>query len=511
MNLRWINKTHIILLLILILATVLRFHGLSTESYWLDETVSIDYAKKDVPSIIDSTYSNETHPPLYYILLHFWINLFGTSEIATRSLSAVFGIFSILIIYKVAENLFDNYTGIISALLLAISPFHIFYSQETRMYSQFGFFTLVSMFFFVKYLKNNNTWNLTAYAVSNIILLYSHVYGIFIIISQNIFFFVQYYFIKKPHLNTSHFIFAQVISIACYSVWAIGLFFKATTINQSNWCLDRPSLSEIPSTIIKLVFYQLSIIHPSLQPLFIIALFVLIASSVLIWKKNVRRFQFVSSFQSLKNYSWSVKLVEIDKLALLLIWLIIPICLGFVISQIVIPIYNDKYFIGASLSLLIILARGLSNISGGHIKAVAIILLIVSSAYGVEYDANLITKSQWREVVQYVEKNAKPTDLILMVEEYVPIPFNTYAHRKDLQIIDLLNKTNKVNNKTIAKINQSSVDRIWLIVSQNRDNNDIISNKLHKTHELAYYEQYVGIRVYLFKKYAPIQNISQQT
>ena len=74
----------------------------------LDEIVSI--AAKDV------------HPPLYYLLLHFWTALFGQTESAARMLSVVFSVLTVFVIYRIALMLFDLRIAILTALLSALAP-----------------------------------------------------------------------------------------------------------------------------------------------------------------------------------------------------------------------------------------------------------------------------------------------------------------------------------------------------------------------------------------------------
>ena len=77
----------------------------------------------------------DTNPPLYYTLQKFWLLWFGRSEGALRSLSAVLGSGSILLVYGLGEALSSARLGLLVAFLLAISPLHIEYSQEARAYT----------------------------------------------------------------------------------------------------------------------------------------------------------------------------------------------------------------------------------------------------------------------------------------------------------------------------------------------------------------------------------------
>ena len=74
----------------------------------------------------------EVATPQYHLLLHLWMTLFGTSLFALRFLSLIFGVFATIIIYLLGRRLFNEEVGLISALILAISPLNIEYSQEAR-------------------------------------------------------------------------------------------------------------------------------------------------------------------------------------------------------------------------------------------------------------------------------------------------------------------------------------------------------------------------------------------
>ena len=150
---RVIKKLPWLLLTILAIAAFLRLYRLGSESIWLDEAFSVLVSKASPISIVKLTATSETHPPLYYLLLHFWMLAFGQSEVALRSLSACFGILSIFLLYKVGCELFNHKVGLLSSSLLAISTFTIWYSQDARPYSLLLCVTLLSFLFFVRIFK----------------------------------------------------------------------------------------------------------------------------------------------------------------------------------------------------------------------------------------------------------------------------------------------------------------------------------------------------------------------
>jgi 4-amino-4-deoxy-L-arabinose transferase-like glycosyltransferase len=121
-------------LLILLLAFVLRLYGLDAQSLWNDEGSSVALAQRDLGTIARDA-AQDIHPPLYYWLLSGWVRLFGTSEVAVRSLSAFLGVGLVALTFVLGRLLAGRWAGLVAALLAAIHPFQVYYSQEARMYA----------------------------------------------------------------------------------------------------------------------------------------------------------------------------------------------------------------------------------------------------------------------------------------------------------------------------------------------------------------------------------------
>jgi len=129
----WGKRHYVVLLLGLVLAIslFLRFYDLGTESIWLDEAESIRESALSPRGIAE----HANQPPLYFLLLRGWIHLFGTGEIALRSLSAVFGVLAVWLVFLVGKALFNPRVGLISAFLTSFAYFPLAHSQDTRAYS----------------------------------------------------------------------------------------------------------------------------------------------------------------------------------------------------------------------------------------------------------------------------------------------------------------------------------------------------------------------------------------
>lgn len=117
---------------VVLLAGGLRLYALARESLWLDEATTVVVARQSLSHILSQT-AADVHPPLYYLLMHLWLRL-GDGEAALRAFSVLVGLLTVPLLYGLTRDLFDRRVGLLAALLLALSPLHIAYSQEARMY-----------------------------------------------------------------------------------------------------------------------------------------------------------------------------------------------------------------------------------------------------------------------------------------------------------------------------------------------------------------------------------------
>ncbi|NIO71640.1 MAG: hypothetical protein GTN71_22070, partial [Anaerolineae bacterium] len=182
------------LLLVLLLATVLRFYRLDGQSLWADEGNSVALAGR---SLAEITYgaAYDIHPPLYYYLLHFWVRPFGTSEFAVRSLSAVIGILLVGLTFLIGRRLFDPWVGLVAAFLSAISPFQVYYSQEARMYILLAALSALSIYFLLRFMEaeaadtgRQQPLSLWAgfYILATVLALYTHYSFPFVLLVENL-------------------------------------------------------------------------------------------------------------------------------------------------------------------------------------------------------------------------------------------------------------------------------------------------------------------------------------
>jgi len=188
-----VKTGNLLALSILLLATVLRFYRIAGQSLWGDEGTSVALAARDLAAITQGA-ALDIHPPFYYYLLHFWMLLFGSSEVAVRAPSALAGVLLVGITFALGKRLFGGNVALLAALLSAISPLQILYSQETRMYALAALLGAIAVYLLVRlldeawYQPSSVTvwlWGL-AWLTASTLGLYTHYFVATVLLAQNL-------------------------------------------------------------------------------------------------------------------------------------------------------------------------------------------------------------------------------------------------------------------------------------------------------------------------------------
>lgn len=146
---------------IVILAAVLRLYRLGFQSAWLDEMHTL---KESDPLLTLSEFHKvimfrEGIPHFYFLIIRFLGEVFGSSIVTARSVSAVAGIASVYFIYLLGKELWSKSAGLIAAALLTVNIFHIEYSQEGRSYALMLCFTVLAFYYMARLVRQTNLKN----------------------------------------------------------------------------------------------------------------------------------------------------------------------------------------------------------------------------------------------------------------------------------------------------------------------------------------------------------------
>jgi mannosyltransferase len=420
-----LTKYNVALLAISVLGLFLRIYHHGTESLWGDEAYSFLVSNNaNVFGIIKVAALYDSHPPLYYIILHYGgIQLFGTSEFAVRFPSLVFGVLAIPMIYLLGRRLFNEEVGLISALILAISPFNVEYSQEARMYSLLLFLALLSMYFFVRFLERDSRAVSVGYVLSTTLLLYTHLFGLFVLIAQNIVVAGLLLLSRERRSRLTQWVLIQAITVILFAPWISVLSRQVNSAVQSNFA--SISSADPITLLIYLAAGQRGSYYPSVA---LLILFLgLAAFSLFTYRRAAQN--------ALKGFLWEDR-KNLATVCLLFVWLFtvfgLPLLLLALVSKTIIFV---RYVIVASAPLFLLAAKGIRNINHSYAKLGVIAVIVILSGANLQTFYATARNPTAANAVNFVNENAQSGDLVIVLP-YHPndIVFQYYSFRPDLTV-----------------------------------------------------------------------------
>jgi len=439
------NKIFLIVLIITVFAGAIRFFQLGDHSFWYDEAASV----KNVQQILEvpqqgpwgpfSFTRGERVPPLYFfVVVPFY--LIANNEWILRLSTVFFGIFSIPLIYFLGKLLVNENVGLISAFLLAISPFHIYYSQELRPYSLFLLLTISAFILFILATRNNNLKYFWLLIITITLGIYTHLYMVFVLALLDIVFLIQWR--KYRHL-LKRWLMVHIL-IFILSIPEIYILMHHILLGNTHLADSYNVIRYIPGTIYIFTFGRFFFTNfPNI--IFIIIQGVIYAFTVLVLlmyfgknRKKLRANQFL-----------------IFLFSALIIYLAI-----FLISIIITPLFDEMrvhYLIFLLPMYLILIAFGLSLISSKVLKNILIITIlcfsiIINYPYFFQWDQ--IGRGNFRGAAAFIERNSGEESVVFHTDDRSIPSINYYLHGETQQIL--------INSNVMPEIND--LDEFWLVV-----------------------------------------------
>lgn len=200
------NKFHYILLaIILITGIIIRLWGLGAKSLWIDEMYSYAFISQKTLFQSYTAMFNDLSPPVYYLVLYFWIKLFGISEFIMRFPGFIASITSIILVYFSAKKLFNKQIALGATILTSLSPSLLYYSQEARPYSLFVLFSIITVYLWINLINKINDNSLDSkiflkYTVFSLLTILTHYWGLVLVFFQILYIFI-FSLTKKINLN----------------------------------------------------------------------------------------------------------------------------------------------------------------------------------------------------------------------------------------------------------------------------------------------------------------------
>jgi mannosyltransferase len=172
----------------------------TTSAAWLDEAISINISKLPI-SKIPGALRHDGAPPLYYVVLHFWMRLFGTGDVAVRALSGVASVITLPFAFVAGKRLAGRAGGWSALVLLASSPFALSYATSARMYSLMILWSLLLFLALARALEESSRGRLIAVGVLTALILYTHYWGLYFVIVAGLWLLYQGLGLPKSGIN----------------------------------------------------------------------------------------------------------------------------------------------------------------------------------------------------------------------------------------------------------------------------------------------------------------------
>jgi len=465
--LNWIKENKILIALIAF-GSIFRLYKLEYQSPWADEIFTLINTSTDKSFIeIFQNLKNDVHPPLYYYILHCFNFIFGSTLFTARFVSVLFGIGGLFAIYYLAKELANRKVGLIAVALLVVNYFHLYYSQEARMYSMLFFTTTVSFYYLVKFIKNPTFKTAILHSIFACIMIYSQFFALFTLLSQYL---ILLYFIFKPYkisqLKLLKFSVISGIITAVLYIPSWIIFFTASK-RESIW-IQLPE-RDVFTQIFKEFFGFAEV------PLMIVFIAILCFFVKLFRRNEIQKFS-INPVEEKQTFAFFV----------LFIWIFITFFIPLIISFINLPMIISRYFINVLPALLILVALGLYYIKNSLVRLSLISIFILFSLSDIVFVKSYytkITKVQYREVAEIVKNRKDKKDPI-----YTSLSiWINYFFDKDLQNNNLIVKQSIDAVVDEMKKDPKLVQSFWYInaeqgnFSMSEENKKFIEEKFYLT------------------------------
>lgn len=466
-----------LLTLITLLAFALRLIHLDFQPLWWDEGYSVFFATRDFWTMIERT-AIDIHPPLYYAVMQIWITCFGTSTVALRLLSVIIGTATIPLLYALAHKLFtDQRTARVAAFLLAISPFHIYYSQEVRMYGLVTLLGLASIYLCVQLLGMTPGTRASARAAFFFILtttaaLYTQYYAVFIFIAEILLILAIYLVIDRHPIHwrsfasiwanpLAHWFGAWIAIIILYLPWIIYAGPKLYAYVTSKVSIEKYTPLD-PLTFLAKHLAAFAVGHLTEWTMLAWASIVLVGLVALAFFFDTRR----------RNSGWMLyPLLSLSPSLLIVLSFIVPLTLGYLVNLIYPfhPVHSERLLLLAVPAFYLIAALGIAALRQYRATLGSIVLVLVALTDAASlYDFYTVPRypnDDYRPLIADLQTIAQPNDVFLVIYPWQIGYLEAYYRGASLNIIETPNEAWITNSSQMQSDLETMLKpnaRVWI-------------------------------------------------
>jgi uncharacterized membrane protein len=468
---------------ILGLGALLRFIHISVQSMWYDEGFTVMLLKRSV-SDIWATNIRDVHPPLYYLVAHYWAALFGTSEFAIRSLSALFMIAAIAVAYFLVRRLFSVKAARLAALFMALGPYMIRYAQEARMYGMLTFLLLLATFFLVRAVQDKRRRDYIFYMLAMTLAIYSHYYTIFVAVVHFVYVLSAADLDRKQWLGpvqlfkaSKAWIFSMVGLTILYLPWLPHAYEQFTKVDAGFW-IKTPPIDMPARTIAQFMAFNDQETHLSNGGQI---LFMSDHTFSMVWHIVA-----YLGLLGLVGYLIRCNRKKQSEIIALSTFAFLPSILVFVWSFHR-PIYLHRYFTFSAAAVYCLLGvmaflkwgrKPLSTVA----RASYVVIIVLVLSWGIR-DVYRGEDHKMRATAAHIAEQYQPGDEVISAELYTFFDLSYYMERNHLPQLKLLHNGENINGYGVTSLIYDRLDGIlvenyqsvhpksgfvWIVVQENK-------------------------------------------
>lgn len=446
-------RTRYAMVLTLLLATTLRVYHIDFHGIWSDELASLDYARQDASAIIFGP-DYDYHPPLYYLFLHYWLKLVSVSEVSIRIPSVVFGVLSVLMAYVLGSKLFRPYVGLVAAILVCLSPWHIVYSHVARMYTPLLFFSLCSTYFLFLFLEGKSKRDLFLYILTTVMALYLHNMAVFMVVGQNIYYACRWLSAGRgagQAVSLVRWCLVQIAIVAIFSPWILVTLFVKLSQMQGNYWVDREPLHLYLGGIVFIFAGTTK---------YLATYFLAPWLCILALLGTVRAGRFGSGADPGRSERAFFRAP--GRTGLFWALLVVPPVLTAIASQFMQPFFVPRSFVASSVALFMLAAAGIATLPARHRPLVLAVTLAAAAAVLSQSFVDKVERG-YRQSVLAVLGRAAPNDAIIIDKPSGTYYLRHLTDRTDLRLgdaPDVVARDRQIISRHCARF---ADNRIWTI------------------------------------------------
>jgi mannosyltransferase len=463
---------------IIAIGIALRLLYLGAPSFWLDEALSVEYARLSWPQFAHLMQTRELNMLPYYLLLRGWIHL-GTEEWIVRSLSVICSIATLPLLYDLGVRLFSVRVGQMGVALLALHPYHIRFAQEARGYSLMLLLVTASTLLLVRATESSSrhptaVW--VAYVATSVLAVYTHFYASLAILAQ----WASLAFIRPGGLPTRN--LALAITAIGMFLLPLAAFVLLGRADPAGW-IPSPSVTRVEYLIYSLLGGDnTSGVRRAAYPAYAA---VLLTSGVVAraaWRRHRS-----------EPEAWHYALVVAGAT--------LPIILVLATSLIK-PIFVDKYLIECLPFAVLLVAIGADRLRPRALSLAAILFMLALSAHAMVGYYRRPDKDDWRAASRYVLASARPNDAVVFFPSYAVAPFEYYRASIDttaasVTVIHPATPSNGGLSVALSGVRHGA-GRLWAVFNQDEDAGAAARASLRRRYSVMSDRQFTGVRVILY-------------